>query len=75
MIVVVPDKIVGVNVVDVDVGLEKLPPVEDQEIEVPIPAKTAFRFIISPFYAVKSAIGSMVGAGLTTTVKVVGKAH
>tara|TARA_A200000113_G_scaffold20941_1_gene18099 strand:- start:306 stop:782 length:477 start_codon:yes stop_codon:yes gene_type:complete len=75
VIVVVPDKIVGVKVVDVDVALEKLPPVEDQEIEVPSPATTAFKFIISPVHAVKSAIGSMVGAGLTTTVVLVGKAH
>ena len=42
VIVVVPDKIVGVKVVDVDVALEKLPPVEDQEIEVPYPVLQVF---------------------------------
>ena len=63
------------NVVDVDAGLEKSPPEDDQAIDVPIPATIAFKLITSPIQAEKSAIGSIVGAGLITTVNVFGNAH
>jgi len=70
-----PSNVLGVKVVVVEFGFEKLPPDEDHATEAPIPEITAVKSIGAPLHCVMSAIGSIVGAGRTTTVVDEGRAH
>tara|TARA_B110000037_G_C16637536_1_gene309060 strand:- start:34 stop:474 length:441 start_codon:yes stop_codon:yes gene_type:complete len=70
VIIADPLEILGVKEVDKSVGLEKIPSREDQFIVVPKPLTTAVKPGISPLQMTISAIGSIVGAGLTWTVAV-----
>ena len=75
VIVTDPFVMLGVKVVVVEFGLEKLPPGEDHATDAPIPVIKAVKSIGVPLHCVISTKGSIVGAGRTTTVILVGNAH
>ena len=65
VIVAIPLAIFGMNEVDKSVGLEKVPSRDVHSSVAPRPLTTALKFGTSPVQIKISAIGSIVGAGLT----------